>query len=256
MAVLGSIFPQTSTPYAVLREAALNIAEAAFRKKVMGYVSIDFITFERLDPLTRERGMRLWAVDIDLRWTNNACTHRFVEVMAGARFDAASTGQSYMLTAGAAASSSAPPSTLLVPSSGRNGGHNSSSSLSQQAAAEGAPLKYIYSGLIVNPYIGVIRHGAFFAACRERGLSFDLASRQGVAFHLVDVLLKGCIGAVCIAPSFSAAVTSLLGVQQLLQSELPREAESAPNSNYAHFVSAVKQLCSLKLAVADRRREQ
>ena len=57
---------------------------------------------------------------------------------------------------------------------------------------------YIYSGLIVHPNLKMCRHGPFFKSCRKNGISFDLHKKTGTIFHLVDILVKGMIGAMYI----------------------------------------------------------
>ena len=156
----------------------------------------------------KDRSLRLWAVDLDLCLSTNAAVHQYIELVTGARFDP-ETGSAMMAA------------TSLRPEQ---------------------PLSYIYSGLIYNPYIGAIRHSPFFNDCRKRGLSFDLDMKTGVLFHLVDTLLKGCLGAVCISSSYSQCVTLLSEVQQLVQSEIAKDAESILESNYGYFVAAVKHL--------------
>lgn len=220
LSVLGCSFPQTSAPYDAIRDAALNIAQAAFRKKVIGYMSIDFVLYEKSDA-SGDRMIRMWAVDFDLHLTNNSCMHNWVTLLTGAQFNA-QTGKCLLPTLQASSSSS---SSVTAPSS--DGGQ---------------PLTYIYSGLVYNPYIGAIRHAAFFSQCRQRGLSFDVQTRCGVAFHLVDTLLRGCFGAIAIGNQMSQCITSLHEIQQLVQAELPKDADSIAESNYSYFVTAVKHL--------------
>lgn len=205
LCVLGCSFPQTTTPHQAIRDAALSIGAAAFRKKIMGHISVDFVVHQRN---SKDPTKRLWAVDLDLHLTTNAAIHQYVELVTGATFD---------------------------PQSG-------TATMPATASRPEQPLAYVYSGLIYNPYIGAIRHAPFFNHCRQRGLSFDLQSRTGVMFHLVDTLLKGCLGAVCVSPSYGQCVSLLSEVQQLVQAEIAKDADSVLESNYAFFVAAVKHL--------------
>lgn len=205
--VLGSSFPQTSTPHEAIRDAALNIGTAAFRRKIMGYLSVDFVVHERVEP-DGKRVLRLWAVDLDLHLTTNACIHEYVSLLTNSEFNA-QTGECLAHS----------PSGIV------------------------SPLTYLYSGLIYNPYIGAIRHANFFnTTCRKNGLAFDLQRGQGVVFHLVDTLLKGCFGAITIHETKSACVALLSKTQQVLQSEIPKDPDSILESNYGHFVNAVRNL--------------
>jgi hypothetical protein len=207
--VLGASFPQTSTPHAAIRDAAVGVATAAFRRKVMGYLSVDFVLYEKTD-VNGDRVLRLWAVDLDLYLTSNAAIHNFVALMTNSTYDAES-GQCV----------SENPVTGAL-----------------------SPLTYVYSGLVYNPYIGSIRHASFFQMCRAKGLAFNVQTREGLAFHIVDNLLKGCFGAIAIAPTATQCIQFLFDIQQLIAQELPKDADNQAESNYSFFVSAIKQLMS------------
>ncbi|CUI15395.1 IQ calmodulin-binding protein, putative [Bodo saltans] len=221
LSVLGCSFPQTASNYEGIRDAALSVAHAAFRRRVIGYMSVDFVVYERLES-NNDRAMRLWAVDFDLYWTTNSCMHQWVMLLTGATFDAES-GRCLM--------PQAPTSSTI-----------SDTASASSVGGSYVPLTYVYSGLVYNSYIGAIRHTTFFSHCRQAGLSFDVKTRTGLAFHLVDTLLKGCFGAVAIGASMSQCVGWLHDIQQLVQAELPKDADSIAESNYSYFVSAVKHL--------------
>lgn len=228
LSVLGCIFPQTSTPHEAIRDAALAVAAACVRRRIIGYVSIDFVVYERIDPSTGERMLRLWAVDLDVYLTNNAAIHTYVSLISGASYDPDSGACRRVL----------PPRT------------------DELDAKDGGPLVYVYSGLIYNPYVGAIRHSAFFSGCRQRGLSFDIQTRTGVAFHLVDVLLKGIFGAICIATHPQQAVQWLYEVQQVVLAELPKDADNVAESNFAYFVMGVKNMMGKVGAERTKKRHQ
>lgn len=223
LSVLGCSFPQTASSFEAVRDAALNVAHAAYRRRVIGYMSVDFVVYERMEA-NGDRYLRMWAVDFDLYWTTNSCMHQWVMLLTNATFDA-ETGRCVMPSVETQSSSSSVSSTT-------------------------SPLTYVYSGLVYNSYIGAIRHTTFFSHCRQCGLSFDVKTRTGLAFHLVDTLLKGCFGAVSIGTSMQQCVAWLHEIQQLVQAELPKDADSISESNYSYFVSAVKHLLT---KTSDRR---
>ena len=178
---LGVVFPQTSVPHEAIRDAAMAVGAAAYRKKIMGYITVDFILHKRTD------GLRLWAVDLDLRLTTNAMMHQFVMLMSEACYD---------------------------PTSGN--------CLSIHGNNQVMPLSYAYSGLMYHPYIGALRHSVFFNLCRQKGLHFDMDTRTGVLFHLVDVLLCGCIGLLGVGKSENHSVSMLIDVIDFIQQHLSK----------------------------------
>nr|CCC89911.1 unnamed protein product [Trypanosoma congolense IL3000] len=68
--VIGCQYPFPKfVPYESIREAAINVAKAAYCKGVMGYLSVDFVIADS------ENSSRLFGVDVDLYLTNNAAAH-------------------------------------------------------------------------------------------------------------------------------------------------------------------------------------
>jgi hypothetical protein len=228
LAVLGCMFPQTATPHEALRDASLSVAAACLRRRILGYVSVDFVVYERIEPTTGEKMLRMWAVDLDVHLTTNAAIHTYVSLISSSTFDP-DTGSCRRLLP--------PRQDELDP-------------------RDGGALVYVYSGLVYNPYVGAIRHTAFFSGCRQRGLSFDIQTRTGVAFHLVDVLLKGIFGAVCISSHVQQAVQWLYELQQVVLAELPKDADNVAESNFAYFVMGVKNMMGKVGAERTRKRHQ
>jgi hypothetical protein len=158
--VAGASHPQTCAPFEALRDAAMSVAAAAYRKKIIGYVSVDFVVYRK------QGNVRLWAVDLELRLTNNAMMHSMAMLATGSQYDHG-TGQCH------------------VPSRSTAGAFDS-------------PLCYVYTGVLYHPYISALRHSVFFGMCRQRGICYDIQARTGVLFHLLDVLLCNCVGVLCI----------------------------------------------------------
>lgn len=212
---VGVAYPQLSVPYDAIRDAAISIGNSAYRKKVIGYVTVDFVVHKRGDAL------RLWAVDFKPHLTRNAALHSFISLVTDAQTNV-QTGQSLAL-----ASSPNPH-----------------------------PLHYSYSGLIYHPYIGALRHSVFFNLCRQKGLSFDITNRAGVLFHLVDVLLCGCLGIIVVGLSDSAAAMTMIDATEFLQQQLSSAGASIDDidSNFSYIATAARNL-SQRIA-ADRKGER
>ncbi|EKF33134.1 hypothetical protein MOQ_003008 [Trypanosoma cruzi marinkellei] len=199
--VMGCRFPfQNCVPYAAVRDAALRVGKAAFRRRVMGYISVDFVLQEAGDGVAAE----LYVVDVDLCLTNNAAAHRFACLVTGSVFDV-ETGSCANL--------------------------NSNESLA-----------YAYSGIIHSPFLSAVRHRTFFSLCRSRGLSFDRYRRIGLVFHMVDVLLCGCLGVLSVGTTRSHVTRAMKEFQNLLNLELPKQSEHSAESNFVYFSSAIHQL--------------
>ncbi|CCW67474.1 unnamed protein product [Phytomonas sp. Hart1] len=218
--VLGSCFPGTTEVNVdAVASAAIRVATAAFRKRIYGYLSVDFVLFEKeaisgTDCSGDSLFSSLWAVDVDIGLTNNAAAHQ-VALMLSTRSS---------------------PLTTLPPIK------DSDSHLEHKNIG----LHYIYSGLIYNPFISSIRHEAFFSLCHSKGVSFDREDQTGIVFHLVDVLLRGCVGVISLAKNMNRALKKMTVFQNLLNMELPKQGEHSADSNVIYFLSIHQQLSRIK----------
>ncbi|RNF25976.1 IQ calmodulin-binding protein motif family protein [Trypanosoma conorhini] len=199
--VMGCRFPlQKFVPYAALRDAALCVGKAAFQRRIMGFISVDFV----LQEAAEEAAPELYAVDVDLCLTNNAAAHRFACLVTDSTWNP-ETGSCTM------------PHT-------------------QESLA------YAYSGIIHSPFLSAVRQQTFFSLCRSRGLSFDRQRRMGLVFHMVDVLLRGCLGVLSVGTQRGAVTRVMKEFQSLLNLELPKQSEHSAESNFVYFSSAIHQL--------------
>lgn len=215
---VGTCYPcSTPLPYEAIRDAALNVARAAFRKRVIGYLSVDFVLFlkEPSAISSRTKGeaagggeplVRMWGVDVDLGLSHHAAVHKMVMTLTKTVWDSVS-GDCW-----------------------------------DSESQERKPLSYVYSGIIYNPYMSSIRHEQFFSLCRSKGITFDRRRSRGVIFHMLDVMLCGCLGAIAVGTDLPMAVRRIAEFQSLLNFELPKQGEHAAESNFVYFSSVVRQL--------------
>ncbi|KAH9084803.1 hypothetical protein Ae201684P_002042 [Aphanomyces euteiches] len=190
---LAAIFPQTTVPYQAIRGATLAIASSMFIKGVMGYASIDYITFS--DPKATTSGklrQRLWAVQVCPGLTNTAVSFAMFAFLANAQFNP-HTGKGHLqpLTTSNRAPDEAPATAtqlaidkILNPPPAHN-------------SAVGPERTYIVLDYIYHPNMTTLHYATFFNTCRLNGVSFDLQRSVGAAFILADSLTAGVVGLLC-----------------------------------------------------------
>eukprot|EP01063_Lacrimia_lanifica_P014184 TRINITY_DN20824_c0_g1_i1.p1 TRINITY_DN20824_c0_g1~~TRINITY_DN20824_c0_g1_i1.p1 ORF type:complete len:929 (+),score=385.08 TRINITY_DN20824_c0_g1_i1:177-2963(+) len=146
---------------------------------------------------------RMWAVDLELSLTNNSLAHRLFQFTTASKMD---------------------PETGLF--------HTPS----------GEAYHYVYSGLIYHPYIGALRHSVFFNRCKLKGLAFDLVERTGTVFHLVDSILRGCLGLLCIDKTEDDAIRMLSEGMDFVQQQLTNSTADESDSNFSFAAAAARTL--------------
>eukprot|EP01012_Entosiphon_sulcatum_P042182 TRINITY_DN56143_c0_g1_i1.p1 TRINITY_DN56143_c0_g1~~TRINITY_DN56143_c0_g1_i1.p1 ORF type:complete len:918 (-),score=137.70 TRINITY_DN56143_c0_g1_i1:24-2777(-) len=207
---IGAYYPHTVVPFAALHDAAKAIGAVCYQKKVIGHVSIDFVVY------TKGEQLRLWAVGLDLHWTTPALAYklfRLIATPAGGLYD----------TKSGTTASGGPPGTERC---------------------------FVYSGLIYHPAISTIRHSSFFNMCKARGISFDVHERTGTLFHMVDTLLRGCFGVICVGKTETEAVAHFSVLVEFLQNQLYSAQGQTDDTvtNFHHVAAACRVLNQDKLS--------
>eukprot|EP01027_Heterolobosea_sp_BB2_P017929 GEZU01025342.1.p1 GENE.GEZU01025342.1~~GEZU01025342.1.p1 ORF type:complete len:613 (+),score=115.27 GEZU01025342.1:157-1995(+) len=230
---IGASFPQTSVPFAALREAALTIGRICYAKKIMGHVTVDFVAF------TKDDQIRIWAVDLKLNLTDNSLFHQLFDFVLGGRLNT-KTGE-YSMRASSVNSSGGSVGSPM-PELQRS---ESPSSLPKSLLKRA----YVYSGLIRHPDLKFVRHGPFFQLCRQKGISFDIQNKVGTVFHMVDSLLRGMIGVLCIGHTLPEAVRTLSEVMDFIVQEISKQAISSSGGSSPSDASGTPTLSSTALAL-------
>ncbi|KAF0983733.1 hypothetical protein FDP41_007648 [Naegleria fowleri] len=188
----GCAFPQYSAPYEALREASLSVGHVCYSKKIMGYLSIDYVIF-----LDEKESARMWAVDLKLRLTDNSLMHRVFELVTNSQFD---------MNRG-----------IMVRKD-----HDSTNGLTEVKRS------YIYSGIMRNPSISTWHHSSFFNDCRMNGHSLDCVGQFGVVFQQVDSLLRGQLGELCIGKNSEEAISFFTSLVEFISNMTNDEDHGLP----------------------------
>ncbi|CAJ1990483.1 hypothetical protein conserved [Leishmania donovani] len=204
---MGSLFPyRSSVPYTAVRGASLSLGQAAYRKHIMGYLSVDFVVTTEVDAEGNASSpqTRLWGVDVDFGLTTQASAHALARVFSGSVWD-----------------------------------EKSGSCVNQNT---GKPLVYVYSGVLYNPYISSIRHSSFFSLCCNRGLTYNCNRQSGIVFHFLNLLLCNCLGVLSVGSEEERVVQQITEFQALLNMQFPAQGQHSADSNCVYFSSLVRQL--------------
>uniref|UniRef100_A0A670ZI14 IQ motif containing H n=1 Tax=Pseudonaja textilis TaxID=8673 RepID=A0A670ZI14_PSETE len=90
----GTTLPQASVEPKRLHQLCLKIGEACRARAVVGYFSVDFVTF--IHPQTLRQ--QVWATDLDLRYSDHLAMTQIALYVTEGTFDCASLVSRYILT--------------------------------------------------------------------------------------------------------------------------------------------------------------
>lgn len=247
----GAIFPQRSVPFQALQGCAHAIGTALYEQNVYGYVGVDFVTFydESL------QAQRLWAVDINLRLTNTACSFVLFNFLMGGQFNHRS-GEYLITPPGSKNTKNTLSHTLNTTTDAINKGLTGEHPLTDEqwqehelslANSENVERRtYIVFDTIYHPNLSTMQYGSFFNLCRLKGVAFDLQERLGTAFMLIDSLTGGMLGIMSVGRTKNDCVkqmnTALSFIQQQVGAFSLRSEFDDEESNFSSFTKCVKKI--------------
>ncbi|KAL9649007.1 hypothetical protein ABK040_008386 [Willaertia magna] len=205
---IGAAFPHYSVPFEALREASVAIARVCYTKKIIGYISIDYIAF------VENENLKIWAVDLKLQLTDNSLFHRIFEHLTQGHMD---------------------PQT---------GFFNKNTDI-ETHTSERLKKSYVFCHLIRHPMISSWHHPTFFHQCKQRGFSFDAQTRNGIIFQITESLLKGQLGVLCISKTAKDAIMSFSSFVEFISSHLNNDGELVnEDSNVQAVVECSRELAN------------
>jgi len=168
----GNTFPSAG-PHEALYKASCAIGKKLYQEGVIGYVGIDFVLSH-----DKQKDMHsLIAVDLNLRITASCVTYMLFNCLTGGRFYP-SFGE-YFMQAEASSESSKSESTDAE---------------NRKKAIDGPKRFYTAINYLYESQISTLQFNTFFNACRLRNVSYDIHSRQGTVFIMIDSLASGAVG--------------------------------------------------------------
>jgi hypothetical protein len=68
------------------------------------------------------------------------------------------------------------------------------------------------------------RDDIFFKFCKMRGVAFDVVSKSGTLFHLIDAVISGIISISCIAPTRKRALEISINTLTFIATQFGRKS--------------------------------
>ncbi|ETV97891.1 hypothetical protein, variant [Aphanomyces invadans] len=169
-----AVFPQSSVPYQAIRGASLAIASSMFIKGIIGYASIDYISFA--DPKAMVSGrprQRLWAMQVVPGLTNTAVSFVMFAFLSCSQFNPI-TGKSHLQVAPAPVATLSTANAPITPTQQEIATILSPPSSAAAASVCGPERTYMVLDYIYHPNMATLQFATFFNTCRLHGVSFDL----------------------------------------------------------------------------------
>ncbi|KAJ8002462.1 hypothetical protein DPEC_G00159170 [Dallia pectoralis] len=220
--VAGSSVPQASVSPEDLHSVCLRVGRACLSRCITGHVSLDLATF--LDPVTLEQ--QLWAVDLDLGYSNQLALSKLMLMLTGGRLDCRTSRLEVPLT-----------TRQTKPCPRSRGLKETHHSLVSSRYA-------VLGNRLLHTNLSMVHYSVFFQMCKAQGIGFDIKEKQGTVFALHDSFERYSLGMITISEDLQGALKAFVHNLSVIHQEI-----SAPNmqgeTNFKDLVRDIEDVLGL-----------
>ncbi|XP_009703117.1 PREDICTED: IQ domain-containing protein H [Cariama cristata] len=211
----GTTIPQCSVDPALLNSLCFKIGETCKSKGVLGYFSVDFVTF--IHPQTMEQ--QVWATDLDLCYSDQLALTQLMLYVTDGNLDCHSSRFEVSLGSKTMKSQHIQHEETKTPPP-----------ISKRCAVASTQLRH--------SSLSVIYYNVLLQMCKAHGVGFDLQEKQGTVFILYEDQKRCRLGMITIGEDLQGVLMTFARNLFIIHQEI-----SAPNmQGETNFKMAIQDI--------------
>ncbi|XP_072134140.1 IQ motif-containing protein H isoform X7 [Mobula birostris] len=216
----GTTVPQCSVDPGNLHSMCVKIAEACKCRGVLGFFSIDLVTF--IHPYTMEQ--QVWATDLDLAYSDQLAMTQLMLFISNGKLTCASN------------SFEVPP--RPKEKKGRLHRQEVAKEVEMQTQLPFMKRYGVLSTQLKHANLSMVHYSVLFKIFKAHGIGFDIKERQGTVFILHEGNKRDRLGMVTIGEDLQGALLTFARNLSVIHQEI-----TAPNVHWENnFQAAIKDI--------------
>ncbi|XP_018108799.2 IQ domain-containing protein H isoform X2 [Xenopus laevis] len=214
---VGSTVPQCSVPPDILTDMSTCIGEACKACGLLGYLSVELLTF--IDPQSLEQ--QIWATDLDVCYSDQLAMTQLLLFLTNGTLDCTSSRLSV------------PLAPKKVERFRPRAQHTETTPSTCRVA--------VLSSRLMHTNLSLVYYSVFFQMCRAHGIGYDVREKQGTVFVLLENQKRHRLGMLSIADDVQGALMTFARNLFIVHQEI-----SAPNmqgdTNFKDIVKEIEEI--------------